>query len=104
MAVAIKHEFLQQRAADALRQAADQLSFDKPGVDRLADVVGDRVVEDGHLAGLGIHLDGRDVRPIGVGHPRRLEHMRGGEHRAIRTARNPGDRGHQIREGEAPRR
>ena len=42
LAVLVVEEFLQQRAADALRQAAGDLAFDQLRVDRLADVVGDR--------------------------------------------------------------
>ena len=52
LAALVVDEFLVQRAAEPLREAADQLPLDQHRVDRPADVVGEQKALDGRLAGL----------------------------------------------------
>ena len=50
-------DFLEERAAEALRGAAVDLALDDHRVDRPAAVVDDRELEDGERAGVEVHFD-----------------------------------------------
>ena len=61
----VVHEFLQQRLADALGDAADDLPLDHRGIDDGADVFRGDVADDLHLAGLRIDVHHDDVSACG---------------------------------------
>ena len=54
-------ELLEQRPADALSGAAVHLALDERRVERLADVLGDHVGEQRHVARLAVDLDVAEV-------------------------------------------
>ena len=67
---------LQQRAADALHHAADDLRLGEHRVHQHAAVVRDDVALEPYAPGLDVDLDDRRVRGIGPGDGRRLEVVR----------------------------
>ena len=68
LAAAVVEKFLQQRAADALRDAAGDLALDQHRIDRLADVVGDEITLDRDGAGLAVDAHHRDMNAVRIGH------------------------------------
>ena len=81
LAARVVEEFLEQRAADALRQAAGDLALDQHRIDRPADVVGDEIALDGDGAGVAVDAHHGDVHAIGIVHVVRLEPAFGGKAR-----------------------
>ena len=73
LAVVVVGELLEERPAEALRDAAEQLAGDERGVQGAADVLGDDVVQQRHRAGLAIDAD---VGEVG-GRARRAAGLRG---------------------------
>ena len=67
-------DFLEQRGADALHDAAADLAFDEHRVDHRAAILGDGVIEQFDEAGLGVDRDDGAVGRVGVnpGADRRL--------------------------------
>ena len=65
LAVFVVDQFLQQRLADALGDAADDLPLDHRRVDDGADVLGGDIAHDLDLAGLRIDVDHDDMRAGG---------------------------------------
>src|SRR6202007_2821150 len=72
-------EFLEQRAAQALGVAADDLAAHQRRIEGAADVIGDAVAFDDDAAGLGIDLHHGDVAAIGVDLMLGLEPALGGK-------------------------
>ena len=72
LAVGIVIEFLQQRAADALGSAADDLPLHQHRIDDHAAVVRDGVFVDSHASEFDIDLEHRRMRRIGPGDRGRL--------------------------------
>ena len=64
LAVFAVNEFLQDRAADSLSQAAGHLPFDDHRIDFTADIFGDQIVENFDLAGFLIHLYRGDMYAV----------------------------------------
>src|SRR5579872_1428462 len=59
-------ELLEQRAAQSLRVAADDLAMNERRIDRSADVIGDAVAFDNDAAGLGIDAHNGDMAAIRI--------------------------------------
>ena len=72
LAALVVADFLHQRLADALRDAAMQLAFDDHRVDDGAEVADAGVAHDPRHAGVRIDLDFRDMAAIGEGRRRVL--------------------------------
>ncbi len=66
VAALVVGEFLEQRAAQALREAADDLSAHQRRVDGAADVIGDDVALDRNAAGLAVDLHHREMDAVGI--------------------------------------
>src|SRR5690606_29048263 len=64
VAVGVVHGPLVEGLGDALGDAAVHLAVHHHGVDDLADVVDGDVVADADAAGLGVDLDGAQVRAV----------------------------------------
>ena len=73
LAVVVVDRFFDHRLADALRQAAVDLSFDDQRVDQIAGIVDGDQLQQLRLAGLAIDLEHRDVAAERIGVVRRLE-------------------------------
>ena len=58
-------DFLKQRVADALRDAAVHLAVGDHRIDDAAGILGDKEFFDVHVAGLDVDLDDGDVAGIG---------------------------------------
>jgi hypothetical protein len=65
LALRVVWDFLVQRGADALHDAAADLPFDDHRIDHRAAILGDREVDQLDEAGLGIDRDDRAMRRIG---------------------------------------
>src|SRR2546430_10494479 len=85
-AALVVEEFLEQRAADSLREAARELTFDQHRIDRPADVIGQQITLDRYAAGLAIDLDDGNVHTIGIVHVIAVEPALGRKPRRARAA------------------
>ena len=65
IALVVIGKFLEQRAAEPLSEAADDLPFHQRGIDRAPDVVGDAIALDLDAAGVAVDADHRDIAAIG---------------------------------------
>jgi hypothetical protein len=81
LALVVVRELLPERAADTLGHAAVQLSLDDARIDERPGVAGHRVVDDGDLPRLALHLDDGDVRAAGERGARRRKVVSGLEPR-----------------------
>ena len=59
-------EFLEQRAAEALRVAADDLAVHQRRIDGAADVIGDAIALDRDAAGFAVDAHDGDVAAVGI--------------------------------------
>ncbi len=66
IAAFIVGELLEQRAAQALREAADDLPMHQGGIDGAPDVVSHRIALDRDAAGLAVDLHHREVEAVGI--------------------------------------
>src|SRR5207249_3527072 len=69
----VVRELFVERAADALRDAAVNLSLDDARIDQGPGIAGDRVVDDRELSRLALDLDDGDVRAVRERRARRGE-------------------------------
>ena len=65
VAAVVVDDFLEQRVADALRDAAMHLPVGDHRIDDAAGILGHEEFLDRHMAGLDVDLDDRDVARIG---------------------------------------
>ncbi len=79
LAALVVEEFLEQRAADPLREAAGELTLDQHRIDGAAYVVGQEIALDGDAAGLTIDAHHGGVNPVGIVHVVGVEPTVGGE-------------------------
>ncbi len=61
-------EFFEQRSADSLGEAADDLPFDQHWIDSFSDIECNNIALESSGAGITINLELHDMRPIGVDH------------------------------------
>ena len=83
LALRVERQFLIERRADALGDAADDLSVDDHWIDHRSAILDDHIVEDLHDAGLRLDRDYGGVRAVGedAGGIRRLVGLRRFEQR-----------------------
>ena len=78
---------LEQRLAEALRDAAVHLAFDEHRVHQRAEVVDDAVFRDADMAGVGVDLDLGDVAAVGERRPGLFGSVAGAGVERLRVAR-----------------